>query len=265
MNQDYINLVAKTNQGNPSPGGLALLRQTLSGLPPLRDGAKILEIGINTGSSFIALSEMFPEASLTGIDIDEAMIEAARSNYASASDVLTLSSAVTIEKADATKLPYANESYDLVVSGGTLSFVGDRAAAVAEIHRVLKPAGFFVSLEYAHRGGNQDEANRVSEILGFDVTQTSLEYWSEIHSSGGFSFEGVNVLEPFVHRAFSEGQKLDILRADNVRLGTALDEADANSIGKALEAFRIREASASLVQFTLRKTIGTRLLSDVAN
>lgn len=264
MNQDFINLVSKMNQGNPSPGGIALLRQVLSGLPPTKQTPNVLEIGINTGSSFIALAEFFPNASLTGIDIDEGMVSAARGNYERASELLGLGPS-TIEMADATRLPYKNEEFDLVVSGGTLSFVADREAAVREIHRVLKPAGFFVSLEYAYTGGESDVSSQVSEILGFDVTETTLEYWTDCHSTANFSFEGVQVTQPFVHRAFAEGKKLEMLEADNRRFGMAVDDRDLQSMDKILSAFRQWEPACSIAQFTLRKTSGSYLIADMVN
>jgi len=51
---------------------------------------------------------------------------------------------------DAQRLPFRDGSFDLVVSAGVLHHVPDIAAAIAEIHRVLKPAGLFVIMLY-HR------------------------------------------------------------------------------------------------------------------
>jgi ubiquinone/menaquinone biosynthesis C-methylase UbiE len=53
-----------------------------------------------------------------------------------------------IETAPATRLPFADASADLLVSTLVLCTVDDPDAAIAEIHRVLRPGGKFVFLEH---------------------------------------------------------------------------------------------------------------------
>ncbi|MEA5559073.1 class I SAM-dependent methyltransferase [Nodularia spumigena] len=263
MNPEYISFIARANQGNPSPGGLALLRQSLSGLPPQKKGAKVLEIGVNTGASFIALAEMLPQCELIGIDIDVNMVEAASRNYRESVELLGLSHGNRLEKADATELPYPNESFDLVVSGGTLSFIADKERAIQEIYRILKPSGFFLSIEYFKKEASTVDSTRVNDILGFDVSITTLSYWMKIHSV--FSFEGIHLSEPFVHRAFEPGTKKELVKASMERFGETVSEDDLQKMDTFCEAFREHEPSTNLLVLTLRKIEGTSILANACN
>jgi SAM-dependent methyltransferase len=55
-----------------------------------------------------------------------------------------------LAQADAERLPFADACFDRVVSAGVLHHVPDVGAAVAEIHRVLRPGGSVVLMLY-HR------------------------------------------------------------------------------------------------------------------
>ena len=48
---------------------------------------------------------------------------------------------VEVRDGDATRLPLADRSVDVVISNGVLNLVPDKERAVAEIARVLKPRG----------------------------------------------------------------------------------------------------------------------------
>jgi ubiquinone/menaquinone biosynthesis C-methylase UbiE len=58
--------------------------------------------------------------------------------------------AVEVDVVDAgvDPLPFDDESFDVVVSTLVLCSVPDERAALAEIHRVLRPGGHFVHLEH---------------------------------------------------------------------------------------------------------------------
>jgi ubiquinone/menaquinone biosynthesis C-methylase UbiE len=99
----------------------------------------VLEIAIGTG---LNLPYYGHDASVTGIDLSPAMLTVARRR---AND---LGRAVTLETADAQALPFADASFDTVVSTLSLCTVPDDRAAVAEAWRVLRPGGRFLLLEH---------------------------------------------------------------------------------------------------------------------
>jgi len=54
--------------------------------------------------------------------------------------------ALNIRQADMEALPFADQSFDCIISAGSLSY-GDNETVLAEIHRLLKPGGRFVCVD----------------------------------------------------------------------------------------------------------------------
>lgn len=93
-------------------------------------GGRLLDVGCGTG--FFA-SEMAERGWIvTGVDISEDMLRFARARGA---DVVC---------ADGAALPFANDSFDMVISMWTHTDVDDFAAVVREVARVLVEGGSFV-------------------------------------------------------------------------------------------------------------------------
>lgn len=269
MNEwNYIDFVARLKQGNPSPGGLALLRQSLSGIPRLSDNANILEIGSNTGASLACLSECFPDNKVIGIDISPEMITQAKRYIKELQDDDFLGKNVNAEVDDAESLSFKNESFELVVSGGTLSFVSNPELAIREIDRVLKPGGTFLSLEYCYLDENEppeELKNELKNILGFDLSKFTLEYWNNVHSADNLSIEGLQVYKPYIHRAKDINKTVELVEFYNKNRGESISEQDKNQLIKALKVFKQNESYTNLAVFTCRKWGGTKLLTDVMN
>ena len=95
----------------------------------------VLDVGCGTGEITARLAEKFPHASFLGIDLEEAHLARAAQRCAS------FGSRVRFEKADALALPYADATFDLVVSRHVIQAIPDAARALSEMRRVLRPGG----------------------------------------------------------------------------------------------------------------------------
>lgn len=93
--------------------------------------AKVLDVGC-AGGTITALFAKSAE-SVLGIDPDKEAIEQARRRYKARN--------LRFEAANALKLPWGGERFDLVVCNQVYEFVGNDIKLMAEIHRVLKPGG----------------------------------------------------------------------------------------------------------------------------
>lgn len=106
-------------------------------------GLKVLEIGCGLGTDGAQFARA--GADYTGIDLTERSIELGRKRF----ELSGLKGEFRV--ADAEKLDFADETFDVVYSHGVLHHTPDIEAAVREIRRVLKPGGRAIVMLY-HRG-----------------------------------------------------------------------------------------------------------------
>ena len=102
----------------------------------VRDGEQVLDAGCGTGIVARTVSEKAPRAEVTGLDPNEGMLHEARRQDPG--------QRVTWQMGALESLPFADAGFDLVLSQQVLQFVPERAAALAEIRRVLAPKGRLV-------------------------------------------------------------------------------------------------------------------------
>ena len=104
---------------------------------PIHAGETVLDIGCGAGMDLLlAAKRAGANGRAIGIDMTEAMVERARQSAAA----VGLWN-VEIRKGDATDLPIADRSIDVVSSNGVLNLVPEKDRAFSEIVRVLKPGG----------------------------------------------------------------------------------------------------------------------------
>lgn len=97
----------------------------------------VLEIACGTGVVTRALADALPEdCAIFATDLNDAMID-----YG---ERVGTSRPVTWHQADVMALPYAEDSFDVVVCQFSVMFFPDRVAAYQEIRRVLRPGGTFL-------------------------------------------------------------------------------------------------------------------------
>lgn len=112
------------------------LREVLRPQP----GERLLELGVGTGYYSCELAEwLAPNGTLELFDLQQKFLD--HTIQAAAQRGLTN---LVPTQGDATDLPYEDASLDAVILTAVLGEIPDRAAALREIHRVLKPTGRLV-------------------------------------------------------------------------------------------------------------------------
>jgi ubiquinone/menaquinone biosynthesis C-methylase UbiE len=100
---------------------------------------EVLELALGTGRNL----PHYPEGvRLSGVELSPAMLEIARLR------ARDLGREADLRVGDAQALEFADESFDTVVCTLSLCTIPDDRAAVAEVRRVLRPGGRFLSLEH---------------------------------------------------------------------------------------------------------------------
>lgn len=100
--------------------------------------ASVLEIACGTGIVTRRLRDRLESSvRIVATDLNEAMMSYAVQKFRPGE-------AVEWKQADATELPFADQSFDAAVCQFGLMFVPDKAKAISEAYRVLKPGGTFL-------------------------------------------------------------------------------------------------------------------------
>jgi len=103
----------------------------------LQPGERVLDLGSGAGTDSLVAAQMVgPEGSVTGIDMTPEMLAKARS-AAAAMGVAN----VGFVEGEAERLPFAEASFDVVISNGVIDLVPDKDAVFSELYRVLAPGG----------------------------------------------------------------------------------------------------------------------------
>jgi len=104
---------------------------------------KLLEVPVGTGVLTMPLYRSLPDASVTCLDYSADMMENARKR----AEKMKLNN-VSFVQGDVGALPFADESFDLVLSLNGFHAFPDKDAAFRETFRVLKPGGIFCGCFY---------------------------------------------------------------------------------------------------------------------
>ncbi len=96
---------------------------------------RVLDLACGTGWTSRAVLGVAPNALVTGADIADGLLGAARARARAAN------LSIDYELADAERLPYANGAFDVVVSTFGIMFTAKPEVAAAELARVCKKGG----------------------------------------------------------------------------------------------------------------------------
>src|ERR1700753_3525584 len=112
--------------------GHVLLPWALQGVEPR---GELLELGSGSAAQS-------PQVHVTAPDLDPAMVRAAAARLARYRNA-------GAEQADVIRLPFADDSFDVVTCFLMLHHVGDWRRAIEQAYRVLRPGGTFVGYDVA--------------------------------------------------------------------------------------------------------------------
>ncbi|MCM1194226.1 MAG: methyltransferase domain-containing protein [Acetatifactor muris] len=124
------------------------LHLALSGIPEGFSG-RMLEVPVGTGVLTMPVYETFGNADITCLDYSADMMERAK-RQAGKRGLKN----VRFLQGDVGKLPFEDDSFDLVLSLNGFHAFPDKEAAYSEVFRVLKPGGIFCGCFYV-KGGNR--------------------------------------------------------------------------------------------------------------
>jgi arsenite methyltransferase len=127
-----------------------------------RQGESVLDIGSGPGLLACEMAaELGPDGSVRGVDPSDSMLAIANRRERPAA-----AAPVRFTTADACALPFGESSFDAAVATQVYEYVADMTAALAEVHRVLRPGGRLLILDtdwdsIVWHSSNRDRMQRV--------------------------------------------------------------------------------------------------------
>ena len=152
-------------------------------IPKVIKDKKVLEIA--TGPGLLAKKVAYASNTMIATDYSDGMISTAKKgNYPDN---------LTFEVADATDLPYADNSFDVVIIANALHVMPDPETALSEIDRVLKQKGILIAPNFInHQTGVKFEH------------QWSLENYKKFLDKNGWRVINCKVMASRISMAYTE-------------------------------------------------------------
>ena len=130
----------------------------------LAAGGSLLDVGCGRGVASLIVADAYPQARITGVDIDDAAIAYARKNAAEAG----LAGRATFEVADAAAIP--GGPYDVVLFADSLHDLGDPVAALAAAGRALARGGALLVVEPLAADQFEDDFTNPYARIGYAIS-----------------------------------------------------------------------------------------------
>ena len=120
-----------------SPVTMTVYQQIASDAAQHIQSGRILEIGPGPGFISIEIAKLLPQVEIVGLDASSTMVEIANSNAEEAQ----VASRVTFQLGNASQMPFPTESFDFVVSNGSLHEWKEPVKILNGVHDVLRNGG----------------------------------------------------------------------------------------------------------------------------
>ena len=148
----------------------------------LRADHRVLDIGCGGGAALHRMAETVTAGHLTGADYSPVSVETARAFNAAA----IAENRMEIIEASVEALPFADCSFDRIITVESFYFWPSPAENLAEVKRVLKPEGRFLLIADIYDNGALPESDR-ENIRKYELFNPTPEQFRKLFEAAGFS------------------------------------------------------------------------------
>jgi SAM-dependent methyltransferase len=156
---------------------------------PFEQHFTLLDVGCGGGRTVEKLASIATHGKVHGVDYSAASVAVARRTNAK----LIESGRVEIQQASVSKLPFPDETFDVVTAVETHYYWPDLVSDLREIRRVLKPGGKIVIIAETYKGRRFDFVYRPVMMLLLRATYLTVDEHRERLAAAGYTEIEVDV------------------------------------------------------------------------
>lgn len=172
------------------------------GFLDLKPAHNVLDIGCGGGAALHRMAETVTAGHLTGADYSPVSVEAALAYNAEAA----ASGRMDIIEASVEALPFAEDTFDRIITVESFYFWPSPAENLAEVRRVLKPGGRFLLIADIYDCGQLSEQER-ENIRKYNLFNPTPETFRTLFAAAGFAETAVHLRQDGKPWICVEGRK----------------------------------------------------------
>jgi ubiquinone/menaquinone biosynthesis C-methylase UbiE len=248
---DYVSFMGFLNETNRPPGGKDSMRRMAQNTFLSRD-SHVLHSGCNTGYCSFELSHL-TKCRVSALDINDKMLASAKARLAQ--EPMPYRELISFEKGDAHNIQFADESFDLVMSGGSTAFMDRKEEVVREYKRVCKPYGFVgdVVLFY-HKDPPQKVLDDINTALNISIQKWGKGDWVSLYTCEGLEAYYEYQAEMPVYPTDEDVQQYCEILVRALSLSTASHEAAVRKLYGYMQLFNENHKYLSYAVLLFRKS-----------
>ncbi len=177
---DFLEVV--WGEGYLSPGGAEEVARILEGSDLA--GCRVLDIGCGSGGIATELVENYGAGAVVGVDVEDGVLARAAQRIAARG----LSDRINVRKVEPGPLPFDEAAFDVVFSKDSMIHIPDKEALFADVHRILKPGGWFLASDWliSHDDEPSPEMRHYVAMEGLSFGMASPHRYRAALEAAGF-------------------------------------------------------------------------------
>lgn len=176
--------LARLGKKRLRPGGV-IATNWLVEQGQIKPDTKVLEVACNMCTTSIELAKAY-QCQITAVDMSSSALKKARQNI----QKQQVEDKITIVQANAMKLPFEAETFDVIINEAMLTMLSQSAKekAVAEYYRVLKKGGILLTHDImVLKDEDVQVVASLRDTIHVNVAPLSLKRWESLYMQQGFS------------------------------------------------------------------------------
>ncbi len=176
-------LLAKLGKKRLRPGGVEATNWLIEQGGFSKD-KKVLEVACNMGTTLIDIAGKYA-CDITGVDMSDEALSNAKDNVKAAG----LEDKIHLLKADAMSLPFADETFDIVINEAMLTMLSNqnKETALGEYYRVLKKGGLLLTHDINVLGEVPDVVSELRNVIHVPAVPLKECDWIQLLEKTGFT------------------------------------------------------------------------------